>query len=195
MSSSRGKLHGPEGPITGDQFAEFVIEHEDDVGRYELVAGRVVPVSPPPVKHSFLQARLALELGVFCKDCRTCWILTELGVYTRRRPDTIRVPDLAVVSRARLPSIDDEKHWLMVTPELLIEVLSTSDRWKYIQKKIGEYQKLGVEYLWLVDPTHRNVTAYHGDRIARYQAHETLKGEGLLERFSLPLETLFTFTP
>ena len=191
MSSMRGKLRWPEGPITGDEFAEFLIEHEDDVGHCELVAGRVVPVSPPKLQHSFLQARLTIELGMFCKDCKTCWILTELGVYTQRGPDTVRVPDLGVVSRARLPSFDD-KPWLRVTPELLVEVLSSSDRWKSIQKKVAEYQKLGVDYLWLVDPKHRSITEYRGDRIERYLEHDTLEGEGLLQGFSLSLESYFT---
>jgi Uma2 family endonuclease len=192
MSSIRSKQRLPEGPITGDQFAEFVMEHYDDVGPCELVAGKVLPVSRASWKHGYVQLGLGAELRAFEKRRQTCWVATDIGVYTKRKPDTVRGPDIAVVSRAKLPIVDFEKMWVDFVPELLVEVLSSSDRWKSIQEKVVEYQKLGVECLWLIDPKHRNLTEYRGDRIARYREDDTLVGSGLLEGFSCSLREIFT---
>ena len=142
----------------------------------------------------------------------------EAGVYTRRKPDTVRGMDAAFISKERHPA--RPKGYLEVAPELIVEVVSPNDRWKEIQDKlycgcdekrslpramtqeansvfhteqrIKEYFAIGVEYVWLIEPEDRMVFIYSElTEVIRLGDDEILRGEGPLTGFALPLVELF----
>ena len=59
------------------------------------------------------------------------------GVITERGPDTVRGPDVAYLSFARQPTV--QENYFEVGPDLAVEVLSPSNRRKQVEEKIAEY--------------------------------------------------------
>ncbi len=176
----------PERLVTGEELLLM------SAGLCELVEGRIEPMSPTGGEHGFLEFRLGRHLGNFVDERRLGWVTGgEVGLYTRRDPDTVRGADVVFVSRARLPE-RPSRGYLAVAPELVVEVLSPDDRWQDVRAKLDEYFAVGVERVWIVEPKNQAVLVYRSPvEFARLGLPDTLEGEGVLAGFRLPVAQLF----
>jgi Uma2 family endonuclease len=65
-----------------------------------------------------------------------------------------RVPDICVTLG------EPEEQVFAGPPFLCIEILSPEDRAGRIQRKIADYLKFGVSYIWVIDPRRREAVVY-----------------------------------
>lgn len=95
--------------IAGEEFCMMT-----DIGSAELVEGKVVSITPTGGEHSLVEFfTLGRHLGNFVAEQNVGWLLGgEVGIYTRRDPDTIRGADIAFLSKERAP-----EGYLEVAPE------------------------------------------------------------------------------
>lgn len=172
--------------ITGEELLEM-----GDIGPCELIDGRIVPMTPASGEHGFLESELAWHLRDFVVRRKLGWVLIgEVGIYTRRDPDRVRGADVVFISKERLSELP--KGFLEVAPELVVEIISPGDRWSDVRDKLEEYFAIGVQWVWVVEPPQRAVLVFRSPTDAqRFGADDTLKGEGVLEGFELPLAALF----
>lgn len=172
--------------ITGEEL--FAL---GDIGPAELIDGRIIPMSPTGGEHGRLESELAAVLREFVLAHKLGWVIAgEAGIYTRRNPDRVRGMDVAFISFARLPRLP--VGFLTVAPELVVEIISPTDRWSDVQSKIEEYLAIGVDCVWVVDPAARSVRVYRaGARMIRLEHGDILRGEGLLTGLEIPLAELF----
>lgn len=176
--------------ITGDQLLEM-----GEAGRrFELVRGELEAIAPINDDHGAVASELIWMMVDFVKTNRLGKVYTELGVTLEHNPDTVRGPDICFVSNARLPKKRLKTFFKEHIPDLVVEVLSPSDRSGNVQKKIREYFKAGVRLIWIVDPENETVTAYYPSRDAHiYTGDETVSGEDVLPGFSFTPAELFLF--
>ncbi len=80
--------------------------------------------------------RLEAQLGTFA--------LQETRV--RVSASRFRVPDICVMRG------DPKQEVFTTAPFLCVEVLSPDDRMSRMQDKIADYLRMGVRYVWVVDP-------------------------------------------
>lgn len=148
-------------------------------------------MSPTRLKHGGIERRAGKHLGDFVDARGLGWVgVGEVGIYTRRNPDRVRGADVLFISKTRLPEVPDT--FLEVAPELIIEVLSPTDRWLDIRQKITEYFAIGVEQVWIVEPDHRLVLVYRSPTtFEEFGVGDTLRGDGALAGFELPVARLF----
>lgn len=165
-----------------------------DVGPCELIDGRIVPMTPTGGEHAVIESRLASELTAFVSPRGLGWVLAgEVGVYTRRDPDSVRGTDIAFVPREKLHR--PGKDFLEVAPELIVEILSPEDRWQHLRRKIEEYFSIGVSQVWVVEPENRALLVYRSPTdVRRYSEAEELQAGGTLEGLSVRIGDLFTAT-
>ncbi len=163
-----------------------------DIGPCELIDGRIVAMVPTGNEHGIVEFNLGRHLGNFVAAHKLGWITGgEVGIFTRRHPDRVRGADLAFVSKERSP-VRPAKGFLKVAPELVVEILSPSDRWQEVRQKIEEYFAIGVQRVWIVEPDNRDVLVYSASTEMRKLGEgDLLTGEGVLEGFSLPVAELF----
>ena len=173
--------------MTGEELLDM-----GDIGPAELVEGVLVPMSPTQGEHGILEAMLTAALFSFAAQRRLGWVLSgEVGFYTQRNPDTIRAVDVAFISTERQP--ERPTSFLTAAPELVIEIVSPSDRWSEIRKKIGEYFAAGVDRVWIVEPERRKVAVFSGPtKMSELAEADILRGEGALAGFGLAVSDLFT---
>ncbi len=62
-------------------------------------------------------------------------LVGEVGIFTRRNPDTVRGADVAFISNDRYERLDSKRGFLKVPPDLVVEVLSPDDRPGEIARK------------------------------------------------------------
>jgi Uma2 family endonuclease len=174
--------------ITGEELA-----HIPGVGPCELVEGRVVPMSPGGTEHSLVTANAVRVLSEFVRTHRLGKVLTgEVGLYTRRDPDTVRGADVAYISADRFERRTRTLTFLDVAPELIVEVLSRDDTMMDLTAKLREYFAVDVKAVWIVDPRARRVYAYRSAvALQELTEADTLLAEDVLPGFMAPVAALF----
>jgi Uma2 family endonuclease len=127
--------------------------------RYELVAGRVIRMSPPGWQHGLIVVRLAGLLDAHARRRGLGAVVTEVGFKLRSNPDTVRGPDISFVRQDRLPAEKKRDYW-SGAPDLAIEILSPSDTPRDIDAKVSDYLSTGVSEVVIIDPEAEAVTRH-----------------------------------
>jgi Uma2 family endonuclease len=116
----------------------------------------------------------------------------EVGIFTRRGPDTVRAADVAFISNERYDRLKSRRKFLDVPPELVVEVLSPDDPASELIRKLSEYFAAGVRLVWVADPDERSVRAYRSSTDVReLRGTDSLSGEDVLPGFEAEVAALF----
>jgi Uma2 family endonuclease len=133
-------------------------------GRFELIRGEIVEMSPPPMPaHGRVQLNVGMVLELFGRQSGFGYAVTESAVLTERGPDTVRGADVCFYSQARWPRSQVGNTLPPVPPDLAVEVVSPGNRIAAIMTKIGEYLRAGVTVVWVVYPKQRQVVIYRAN--------------------------------
>jgi len=164
-----------------------------DIGPAELVAGRLVPMSPTGFEHGNYERIISEHLSAFVKSRKLGKVAVgEVGIYTRRNPDTTRAADVVYISQGRLAQRKSKRGYLDVAPELVVEVLSPDDAWSDVTQKLREYFAAGVALVWVTDPASRAVYAYRSlTDVREFSGADTLTGDDVLPGFSVSVDKFF----
>lgn len=164
----------------------------DGVG-YELVEGELQAMTPAGYGHGRVAARALGRLLVFVEDRGLGEVLTaETGFVLRRGPDTVRAPDVAFVRTERVPADDDQAGYAELAPDLVVEVVSPSDRAGQVTDKALAWLDAGVRLVWVVYPESQTVAVHHpAGVVTMLRGDAVLDGGDVLPGFALPLPDLF----
>ena len=174
--------------ITGEDLARM-----GDIGRCELVDGRIVRMNPTNPWHGQIEVRIAAALEAFVRPRKLGRVLGgEVGLYTRRKPDRVRGADVLFITNETFQRRSSSLAFLDVAPELVVEVLSPDDRVVELNQKLREYFEIGVCLVWVADPQARTVHAYRSPTDVREHGEtEQLSGGDVLPGFELSVASLF----
>ena len=113
-------------------------------------------------------------------------------VKTRTEPDTVRGADVCYFSFDRLPRGPFPDGLLEVSPDLVVEVRSPSDRWTRVLAKAVEYLDAGVRAVVLVNPQDESVIVYRDSQVQQtFHRADTLTVPDVLPGFTFPVARLF----
>ena len=107
-------------------------------------------------------------------------------------PPEIVSPDASVVANKKLPEGMPPGFWPFV-PDIAVEVLSPSDRWRDVQDKIDAYMDAGTPLLWIVDPRRQTATVYRPGQppLTLRDLDDVLDGADVLPGFGVTLREVF----
>lgn len=168
---------------------------EDDYEHYEEIDGVRVAFPPMSAYASRIASRLLIELNAFAHQHNLGEAVSEtlfrLPLPRRRN----RRPDVAFVSYERWPADrpmrPDDKVWDVV-PDLVVEVVSPTDRAQEVVVKLSEYFEAGVRVVWLIYPRPGLVYVHNSATAVEVRGRtDELSGQEFLPGFSLPLARLF----
>jgi Uma2 family endonuclease len=113
----------------------------------ELIRGMLVVREPP----GYLHGRVAMKAGsVIANHVEQLGLGLVLAADTGFRlfadPDTVRAPDVAFISRERLPD-PAPAGYAALAPDLVVEVLSLTDRPGDVLAKVGDWLSAGCRVL------------------------------------------------
>lgn len=160
----------------------------------EYVCGEVEQKPMPTGLHAIVQALVLAALRTYLNSRPIGEVGTEWRcVFGPRAGLRAYVPDVAYIAAGRLPP--DPAQWdthFSGAPDLVVEVLSRSDRPGRLARKLTFYLAHGVRLVWVVDPRERSVTVYApGADDYRLRIGDVLTGDAVLPGFSAPVEDLF----
>ncbi len=173
--------------ITGKELLEM-----GDIGQCELVEGRIVPMSPAGNLRGMVESIFNYHLRRFVERDNLGKVqVGEVGIYTRRNPDTIRGADVLFISNENYAR-QESAGFLTVAPNLVVEILSPNDRWSEVMEKLREYFEIGVRLVWVADPQSRSVFAYRSlTDVREFTEQDDLPGDDVLPGFSIKVSELF----
>lgn len=161
---------------------------------HELVRGVLRLVTPSFSEHGSVVMRVSAALAQHVYSHRLGEVFGEsTGFLLERDPDTVLCPDVAFVASRRLPPEGLGWSFLELAPDLAVEVLSKSNRRpREVRGKVGDYLRLGVRCVWVVDPAKRVVRIHTTDGAERLVGEDgILDGSELLPGFRCPVASLF----
>jgi Uma2 family endonuclease len=98
--------------------------------------------------HGVVQALLA---AIFNSNNRAWSVLAGTELRVQVNSHRYRIPDVCVLRNS-----DPFTPIIHKAPLICIEVLSPEDRIQRMQERIDDYAQMGVEHIWLIDPTSRH---------------------------------------
>ncbi|MHB8627647.1 MAG: Uma2 family endonuclease [Aggregatilineales bacterium] len=166
----------------------------DDGKRYELVRGDLLVMPLYKRLHSILTTHLITLLGTYIRAHDLGEITNECGYWLAENPDTVRTPDVAFTTKARIPPLIDE--YDRIAPDLVVEVLSPGNTVDDMNDKIAEYFAAGVRQVWLFSAKNRTIHVYRSPKaIIVLDESDVLDGGDALPGFSVAVRDIFAVLP
>ncbi|HEY8602462.1 MAG TPA: Uma2 family endonuclease [Thermomicrobiales bacterium] len=193
---------GVDRRVTADELLRWP-EDLNDQWRYELIAGRLVRMSPTGFEHGEVTLNLSAPLHSFVKRhklgvvtaAETGYLLSQL-----HEGDTVFAPDIAFISTSRLanqpaPGTTGRRSYLRVAPDLAIEVASPDQHRSEMAAKAQHYLTAGVQHVWIIWPGRREVDVWRSgspEPIATLKDDDWLAAPELLPGFEFRIADLFS---
>ncbi len=165
----------------------------------EIVNGELVTMSPNQRGPVLVARRLFVSLYLFAQEHGLGEVLQDGATYlldAEDRTDWVDdayLPDVSFVSRQRYDEHnaqygETDGPWRLA-PDLAIEVVSPTDRYTIINRKVVAYLQHGVRLVWVIDPQARTIKVHTPDDPDGKTFHEAddLDASSVLPGWSMPV--------
>ena len=176
-------------PMTADE----LLAMPDDGHSYELVKGELRMAPPPGSEHGEITMNLAGPLYQHVKNNNLGVVFAaETGFKLESNPDTVRAPDVAFVRMESVQRTGRLPGYRSGSPDLVVEVLSPSDRVTSVEEKVAEWLEGGAQMVWVLSPRLHTVTVYRSlTDIVTLTEKDTLDGGDVVPGFHLRVAEIF----
>jgi Uma2 family endonuclease len=178
--------------VTEQATAEDLAQMPDDGHRQELVRGEVRAMPPAGHEHGRITTRLTWRLAqhVEAQDLGAVYA-AETGFKIASDPDTVRAPDAAFVSKARLEAVATKRGYWPGAPDLAVEVVSPDDTYVDVQDKVDDWLEAGARMVIVVNPHRRTVAVHRPTGITVLAESDDLEGADVVPGWTVPVRELF----
>ena len=162
--------------------------------RYELIEGELKKMAPAGFEHGNLAMEFAAELRNFVKLNKLGKVYAaETGFKLSSKPDTVRAPDAAFISQARLDEVGPVQGYWPGAPDLVAEVVSPHDLYTEVSEKVAEWLKAGCQMVVVVNPrTEQMLVHAPGADVKVLGVEDTLEGGDVVPGWQLSIGELFS---
>lgn len=126
----------------------------DDGKRYEVLDGELVMSPAPYIAHQFIAGRIYSRFIECARETGHYVLMAPVDVIFSKR--TVLQPDVLVIDHARR-AVMTERAVENGVPDLVVEVLSPSNRRHDTLAKRALYEIHGVGEYWIVDPRDQSI--------------------------------------
>ncbi len=163
----------------------------DDGKLRELVNGEIVEWDAPSWEHAALEAELTSIIRNFVRERRLGTVgCGEAMVRILGSAHDARGSDIEFCRRGRSTWAEARLPAALTPPDLVVEIISPSDRADQVMEKVHDWLRAGVQLLWYINPETGTTTVYQGDRITHVTADAVLDGGDVLPGFQIRLGQL-----
>jgi Uma2 family endonuclease len=171
-------------PLTIDDFEQL----PDELAYYhELVDGELVDVSGNTLGHNRLRDLLIMMLLSYVNEHK---LGSVVGEQEYDFGGNAHGPDVSLFGPDKAGLADDKKRVQRFVPDLAIEIVSESDTFAKLVKKVDRYRDFGTKESWIFDIDSRRAFLFSEERdvvLRDYQQFES----SLIPGFSIRLGDLF----
>ena len=140
--------------VTKLTYDDYAAMDTDDLQRHEIIDGVHVVSPSPTVRHQRILLRLGRLLAELIEDPGRGEVFIAPLDVELTQVDVVQ-PDLMVVLNANADLVIPSR--VKGAPDLVVEVLSPSNRAHDSERKRAAYERAGVREYWMVDPQRQEV--------------------------------------
>ena len=173
--------------------AEDLLRLDSKGVKGELIRGRLCETMSVGGEHGEVVLKLGFLMGSVVIPGRLGRLAgSDAGVILERDPDTVREPDIAFISAARMPLAERVTGYYEIVPDLVVEIASPSDSRRAVNDKARMWRSYGVPLVWTVFANPRSVEVHRADgsTITLYE-DDILDGGEILPGFSVLVRDIF----
>ena len=165
--------------------------------RGELIRGVLCETMPTGELHGKIVTRLVGALFSFVEPRGLGTLFAaDSGVWLERDPDTVREPDIAFTSVEKLPLDAWNTGYAEVVPDLVVEIVSSSDSRREVHDKAHMWLSHSVRLVWVVHPETRTIDIYQPvEAVVTLGEQEALDGLDVLTGFTCAVSAVFGRRP
>jgi Uma2 family endonuclease len=173
--------------------ADELLHMPDDGFRYELVKGELRRMNPAGSVHGRVTMSVAWRLARYVEENQLGTVYaSETGFRLASDPDTVRAPDVAFVSRARVEMVGEVEGFWPEPPDLAVEVVSPGDSYAEVEEKVFAWLGAGTKMVVVVNPRQRSATVYKSPTdITALAEADVLHGGDVVPGFELAVGEIF----
>jgi Uma2 family endonuclease len=158
---------------------------------YELDQGELVEVPSASYLHNRIRDLLTHRLMNHLETHKDQGVVVA-EQWFRLAEDTVRAPDVALISPPQISLLDPERRIQPFAPALAIEITSPSNTFDELARKTRQYLGAGSRSVWILVPPMREIHVYTaGAHPAILSAEDSLEDPVLLPGFSARVGDLF----
>jgi Uma2 family endonuclease len=177
--------------LTAEAFIEQREELPDGGQWVELVEGQVKSLSPPSVEHGTAVLNLGKALARCVQAHVSGYPCFELGLLTRRNPDTVLFPAVSFFASGPMFA-ETDKAFSEARPALIVEMASSNDRRRQMERRVADWLAWGTSVVWVPDPDLKQVHVVEQGRGGRRLGEgDELIGGGPLSGFRIRIAEIF----
>jgi Uma2 family endonuclease len=164
--------------------------------RVEVVAGKVVPMSPVGGLHQIVSGNVYDILRAFAVRHKLGWVVSDGLLFLLERDSVgvrgARVPDVAYIRRERIPKDWDLQKPFPSAPDLAVEVMSPSDTAGEVMERVQDYLRANTQEVWVLYPNTRQLLRHmQGEAVVyRYEAGDSFTSP-LFAGLTLDIDSFF----
>jgi Uma2 family endonuclease len=183
----------------GMSLDDFMRRYDEEA--FELIEGECIPVSPQAIRSVRIAGKLYRILAPFVESNGLGEAFIEAPFVMKASKKWVkgsRVPDVMFIGADRLKALaENDPDWetspLPLVPDLVIEVMSPTDRLAAVNRKVKRYLNDGVRCVWVIDAEHRAIHVHTSDstQATILTEDDKLTGADILTGFELDIAKLF----
>ena len=172
--------------------ADLLALHAEGI-RGELIRGVISETMSAGGEHGEIVMYLGWALQNFVLPRRLGRVTgSDAGVLLERSPDTVREPDIAFFSAAKIPPGVRVRGYYEVPPDLAVEIASPTDSAAALNDKALMWLRYGARLVWTLHPDARRVDIHTPDGAVRSLTDgDALDGGDVLPGFTCPVSDIF----
>ena len=176
-----------KGQLTWAGFQKKYLTKEDGY-KYEFVGGSVVKT-----EHSMDQTQAFIQDNLlnFLTKLRTLKSLPDgnfIAECDMFFGENHRRPDISWLTKKQLRDAREGQH---VTPNWVIEIISTNDQFNKMMDKMLDYERAGVSLVWHIFPNHEKVHIYKGKQMTICSGDDICSADSVVNGFEMPAKAVF----
>jgi Uma2 family endonuclease len=158
---------------------------------YEIVDGELIMSPKNNPEHGGICVRISSPMHLFARKHKLGEVWdSNTGFWMINR--NLRAPDISFVTEARLKSLRPLKSFFEGAPDLAVEVLSSTNTRREMDRRLRDFFESGTQIVWIIDPERQMAeVCYSLTNRKLIGPGGALEGEHLLPGFTLPLDSLF----
>jgi Uma2 family endonuclease len=170
--------------------AELEQMPDDDSVQLELDEGELITMPPAGGQHGKCAVEIITILNNHFKAHRLGSVYTPDTGF-RLNAQTVRAPDVAFVRQDRIAALH-AVGYIQGAPDLAVEILSPSDTFRQLMRKVKQYFAAGTHTVWIVYSDRKEVQILEATGTDRLlQGDDPIEAPELLPGFSVPIGEFF----
>jgi Uma2 family endonuclease len=178
----------PAGQKAHYTYEDYLATPEDS-SRHEVVGGELFVIASPRWRHQQVVSNIHRILSGLALEQALGEVVTG-PITVRLTDDTVLEPDIVFLRIDHLGLIDDNGR-IFGPPDLVVEVLSLSNRGYDRNLKRRLYQEGRVAELWVVDADKNGIEVWRPGAVQPDRPHDVIEWHVGDQTFEIPLADIF----